>query len=198
MITKIVPVKETTNKKLILFSSSPRRSEILKKAGFSFEVRKVDFTEDLPKLPAIQVPEYLAKIKMKQCPNPEEDELFMTADTMVLVDDEIIGKPRDHSGAFKMIESISGRTHVVVSGVCLASKEKTLSFSSTTKVQFDQISESEINDYIELYKPFDKAGAYGIQEGIGLTHVKGIIGCYFNVMGLPIRDLYVNLSQFSY
>jgi septum formation protein len=125
-----------------------------------------------------------------------DDELVITADTVVVVDQEILGKPEDADDARRMLRLISGREHQVITGVCLTTTEKIRSFSVSTDVVFKQLSESEIDYYIEHYKPFDKAGAYGIQEWIGYIGVTSLHGSYFNVMGLPVQRIYAELQKF--
>ncbi|MFA9370355.1 MAG: Maf-like protein [Labilibaculum antarcticum] len=183
---------------LILASQSPRRHEMLKELGLIFEIRTKEVEEIYPEgLEPEQIPVYLSELKAKAF---EEDiksnELVITADTIVCVDDWILGKPKDREDAVKMLNALSNRSHQVISGVCLMSKEKKVSFSTTTNVHFKALSDEEIDYYIDNYKPFDKAGAYGIQEWIGFIGIDGIEGSYFNVVGLPIQRLYQELSKF--
>ena len=124
------------------------------------------------------------------------DELIITADTIVCVDDEVLGKPRDKADAARMFHLMSGREHQVITGVCILTKEKTVRFASTTAVTFAQLTDDEINHYIDTFHPFDKAGAYGIQEWIGYVGITGIRGSFFNVVGLPVQRLYTALKQF--
>ena len=124
-----------------------------------------------------------------------DDELIITADTIVHVEGEVLGKPRDKEDAARMFRLMSGRKHQVITGVCVLTKEKTVQFASTTDVTFAQLTEEEINHYIEYYHPFDKAGAYGIQEWIGYIGITGINGSYYNVVGLPVQKLYTVLKQ---
>jgi septum formation protein len=183
---------------LILASQSPRRHEMLKELGLIFEIRTKEVEEIYPEgLEPEQIPVYLSELKAKAF---EEDiksnELVITADTIVCVDDWILGKPKDREDAVKMLNALSNRSHQVISGVCLMSKEKKVSFSTTTNVHFKALSDEEIDYYIDNYKPFDKAGAYGIQEWIGFIGIDGIEGSYFNVVGLPIQRMYQELSKF--
>jgi len=183
---------------LILASQSPRRHQMLKELGLTFEIKTKDVEEIYPEnLTPEEIPVYLAELKGKAF---HEDiisnELVITADTIVCVGDWILGKPKDRDDAIKMLKALSGRSHQVISGVSLRSKEKSVSFATTTNVHFKTLSDEEIDYYIDNYKPFDKAGAYGIQEWIGFVGIDGIEGSYFNVVGLPIQRLYQELSKF--
>ncbi|MDX2415000.1 MAG: Maf family protein [Bacteroidales bacterium] len=185
-------------RQLVLASSSPRRYELLKKAGFSFEILEIDFIETIPDgLPEDEVAIYLAEQKAGQI---EKDKLkakvIITADTIVSLDNTILGKPGDVDQAKGMLRLLSGRTHNVLTGVCLMSEKGRVSFVSLTKVKFVELSDKEINYYIDTCKPFDKAGSYGIQEWIGYIGVEEISGSYFNVMGLPVQRLYSELKKF--
>ncbi|WP_461630192.1 Maf-like protein [Labilibaculum euxinus] len=183
---------------LILASQSPRRHQMLKELGLIFEIRTKEVEEIYPEgLIPDQIPVYLAELKAKAFgADFKSNELVITADTIVCVDDWILGKPNDRDDAVKMLNALSGRSHQVISGVCLMSKDKKISFSTTTNVHFKALSEEEIDYYIDNYKPFDKAGAYGIQEWIGFIGIDGIEGSYFNVVGLPIQRLYQELLKF--
>lgn len=148
--------------------------------------------------PARKVPEYLARLKSDAYPRPlAEDEILITADTVVILDGVILGKPRDRADAIGMIGRLSGREHLVVTGVCLRDAHRTKSFAAVSRVTFRDLTRSEIEYYVDTYKPFDKAGAYAIQEWIGYVGVKGVKGSFYNVMGLPIQRLYVELNKFS-
>lgn len=186
------------NYHIILASQSPRRHQMLKELGLDFKIQTKDIEEVYPDhLKGEQIPIYLAKLKAEAFElNLNEKELVITADTIVCVDDMVLGKPKDRDDAVNMLKTISGRSHQVISGVCLKSKEKEATFSTTTHVHFKELSLEEINYYIDNYKPFDKAGAYGIQEWIGFVGIDGIEGSYFNVVGLPIQRLYQELSTF--
>lgn len=184
--------------RLILASNSPRRKHLLSDLGFEFTIRTCPVDEDFPDdMPPNEVAEFLARKKNKA--NREiakEDELVVTADTVVIRGQDILNKPVDKAEAFSMIRSLSGNTHDVVTGVCISSHEQTKSFSVKTTVHFAVLSDDEINHYINLSQPFDKAGAYGIQEWIGLIGVTRIEGSYFNVVGLPTREVYEGLKSF--
>lgn len=183
---------------LILASQSPRRHQMLKELGLDFKIQTKDVEEVYPDhLKGEEIPVYLAKLKAEAFVlDMNEKELVITADTIVCVDDMVLGKPKDRADAVKMLKMLSGRSHQVISGVCLKSKEKEATFSTTTNVHFKELSLEEIDYYIDNYKPFDKAGAYGIQEWIGFVGIDGIEGSYFNVVGLPIQRLYQELSKF--
>lgn len=182
--------------KIILSSNSPRRKQLLEGLGVAFEVRVAKgVDESYPKtLPSTEVAEYIAREKAEAY-NVLEDELVITADTVVVVNDKILGKPHDAEAARSMLRELSGCTHSVVTGVCMKTKEKQYSFSVSTKVTFKRLSESEIDYYINHYKPFDKAGAYGIQEWIGYIGVTKIEGSYYNVMGFPVQRVYEELKN---
>lgn len=179
--------------KIILGSGSPRRKELLEGLGlqFSVVVRKgVD--ESYPDtMPAEEVAQYIAEEKAAAYADLTDAEtLVITADTVVICGNEILGKPKDREDARRMLRMLSGRTHRVTTGVCLTTRERRKSFSVSTEVTFDTLSDEEIDYYIDNYKPFDKAGAYGIQEWIGFVGVKELRGSYFNVMGLPVQRIY--------
>lgn len=147
--------------------------------------------------PTRKVPEYLARLKSAAYPRPlGPDEILITADTVVILDGDIIGKPKDRDDAIRMVGRLSGREHVVISGVCLCSAQRTRSFSVGSRVTFRELTMEEIEYYIDTFKPYDKAGSYGIQEWIGYVGIKGVKGSFYNVMGLPIQTLYVELDKF--
>lgn len=187
------------NYKLILASNSPRRRELLSGLNLDYEVIVIpDIDESYPdNLEKRQVPQYIAK--KKACYYREylkDNTLIITADTVVILDNKIFGKPTNESCAKQMLRELSGRTHQVVTGVCLTTTDKEHSFSVTSEVRFSTLTESEIEYYVSRYKPMDKAGAYGIQEWIGYVAVEFISGSYYNVMGLPIQRLYRELKNF--
>ena len=180
---------------LILASNSPRRRELLSGLGIEFEVRVMPgIDESYPSMPASDVAGFIAEKKAQAyLPHLRDDELLITADTVVIVDDEILGKPADAVDAHRMLRQLSGRTHQVITGVCIATNRDA---SVSTDVTFKQLSDEEIDYYITHYRPFDKAGAYGIQEWIGYIGVTGLCGSYFNVMGLPVQRIYQELTKF--
>ena len=184
---------------IILASNSPRRRELLAGLGIDFDVRVLPgIDESYPAdLSTGLIAQHIAQAKAQAYQRSmAADELIITADTVVIVDEEVLGKPHDADDARHMLRTISGRTHQVVTGVCLTTKERQLSFSVTTDVTFKKLSEEEIGYYVDTYRPFDKAGAYGIQEWIGYIGVTGLQGSYFNVMGLPVQRIYAELTSF--
>ena len=186
-------------KNIILASKSPRRKELLNLLDLNFKVVITEVNEVYPEnLEVSKVPEYLANLKANGFNNIHTDTIVITADTVVILDEQILGKPKNKTEALIMLQSLSNRNHKVMTGVCIKSKDKTISFSNTTKVFFKELTSSEINYYIENYKPFDKAGSYGIQEWIGAIGINKIEGSYFNVVGLPINQLYKNLKEYFF
>lgn len=184
--------------KIILASKSPRRKQLLEGLNLPFEVIVREVDEVFPEnMPMEEIPVYLARLKAEPFLEAREDKvLVITADTIVWIDGQVLGKPADHQHAFEMLRKLSGRTHVVVTGVCLTSAEKQVTFSSVTEVHFKELSDEEIEYYLDLYRPYDKAGAYGVQEWIGYIAIDRIEGSYFNVMGLPVGRLYEELKRF--
>ena len=184
--------------KYILASNSPRRKELLAGLGLDFEVRVIDgIDESYPEtLPADQVTQCIDDKKAAAYkPTLQKDELIITADTVVIVGDDILGKPHDAADAVRMLRAISGRTHQGTTGVSLLTATSQRSFSVTTDVTFKQLTDDEIRHYVSHYRPFDKAGAYGIQEWIGYIGVTGLNGSYYNVMGLPVQRIYTELQN---
>ena len=183
---------------IILGSKSPRRKELLSGLGVQFEVRTLDTNEDYPDtLNNREVPTFLAKLKAQALLSSlKTEEILITSDTIVLLENEILGKPKDATQAFDMLRKLSGKLHEVITGVHLQSQEKSKSFQVVTKVYFKKLTDSQIEYYIENYKPFDKAGGYGIQEWIGYIGISKIEGSYFNVVGLPVAELYDELKLF--
>jgi septum formation protein len=185
------------NKKIILASRSPRRAQLLREAGFSFEVWKVENNEEYHgNLPAVAVAKFLAEQKAKQFDIIQPHEIVITADTIVVINDIILGKPDDRAGAISMLSSLSGKMHHVITGVCLKGRDKIHSFDDTTRVYFKRLTDDEIGYYVDHFKPYDKAGAYGIQEWIGMIGISRIEGSYFNVVGLPVHKVYDSLLKF--
>ncbi len=183
---------------IILASNSPRRKELLSRLGVPFEVRVLkDIDESYPAdTPVSEVALYIAGKKADAYRQVMgEDELIITADTVVIVGDEILGKPADAADARRMLKALGGRTHQVTTGVCMVAKDQDRRFSVTTDVTFKQLTDEEIGYYIQTFKPYDKAGAYGIQEWIGCIGVTGLNGSYYNVMGLPIQRIYQVLKS---
>ncbi len=191
-------LENISNYNIILASKSSRRQEMLKELGLEFCIRVKDIDEIYPKDLSIKdIPTYLAELKATAFSKEiKSNDIIITADTIVVLGDEVLGKPKNRRDAENMLKKLSGRSHKVISGVCIYSKEKTILFNSETDVLFKKLKQNEIDYYLDKYKPFDKAGAYGIQEWIGFIGVESIKGSYFNVVGLPIQQLYKKLSEF--
>ena len=184
---------------IILASNSPRRKELLAGLDIPFDVRVIDgIDESFPHdLLTKDIAGYIAKKKADAYQQTmAADELIITADTIVILGQKVMGKPKDAAEAVRMLQELSGHTHQVITGVCLTTKEKQMNFSVETDVTFKTLTDEEIRYYVEHYRPFDKAGAYGIQEWIGHVGVTGMNGSYFNVMGLPVQRIYEALKMF--
>ena len=184
---------------IILASKSPRRQELLRGMGVDFEILTKETPENYPvDLPLDEVPKFLSLQKSLAFDDDElpADYLLITSDTVVICEGEILGKPKDRKDAERMLQLLSGKTHHVVTGVSVRSVEKTESFVVRSNVTFARLDAEEIDYYIEHCKPFDKAGAYGIQEWIGYVGICGLEGSFYNVMGLPTRKLYQCLKEF--
>lgn len=184
--------------KVILASNSPHRKELLSGLGLEYEVKVMPgIDETYPDtLPTEEVPVYIAREKAEAYRKSiAEDELIITADTVVCIDGEVLGKPADEAEAHAMLRKLAGRTHLVITGVCLTTAQFQKSFASVTEVTFDKLTDEEISFYVEKYRPFDKAGAYGVQEWIGYVGVTGMNGSFYNVMGLPVQRLYQELKK---
>ncbi len=184
--------------RIILASRSPRRQKLLRQLGIKFDVIIKDYTESYPQnLSGEEIAVYLSREKAKLFKNEISDnEIVITADTIVWCKNKVLGKPAGAEEARQMIRDLSNDTHEVITGVTLLSSSKEKTFSVSTKVTFDRLSDEEINYYVEEFKPYDKAGAYGIQEWIGLAACSKIEGSYFNVVGLPVQRLYKELREF--
>lgn len=183
---------------VILASNSPRRKELLAGLGIEFEIKVLpDISEDYPaELPVNEIAEYIAVEKSAAYRSlMQEKDLLITADTVVVAGNEVLGKPTDERDACRMLELLSDSTHQVITGVCLVTQKTLRRFSVSTDVTFKCLSKEEIRYYIEKYKPYDKAGAYGIQEWIGYVGVTGLNGSYYNVMGLPVQRIYTELQK---
>ncbi|WP_053971957.1 Maf-like protein [Mangrovimonas sp. ST2L15] len=185
------------NHHLILASGSPRRQQFFKELGLDFEIRLKPIEEDYPsRLSHFEISDYLAQLKALPYKDElQEKDILVTSDTIVWHHGEALGKPQNQEDAFKMIQSLSNQTHEVITSVCFTTKSIQKTVNATTKVTFKELSEAEINYYIETCKPFDKAGAYGIQEWIGQIGIVGIEGSYFNVVGLPTHLVYQTLNS---
>ena len=187
------------NYKIILASKSPRRQYLLKEIGLNFEVKVI---EDIPEvypdnIEMKDVPVYLSELKSSSWDKEINDNtIVITADTIVLLNNKVINKPESYAEAEEMLKRLSGNMHYVITGVCIRSKNKKVVFDDTTKVYFNNLTDKEIKWYVDNYKPYDKAGAYGVQEWIGYIGINKLEGSYFNVMGLPIHRVYEELMKF--
>lgn len=180
------------NRNLILASQSPRRQELTKALGLAFKIASIDVEENYPEnLPLKEVAIFLAEKKaLAYQPLLQNEDLLITADTVVICENQILNKPKNKQEAVEMLLLLSGKTHEVRTGVCLMDTTQTFKFDDVTQVQFAVLDRAEIDHYIEKHPPFDKAGAYGIQEWIGMIGIQNINGCYYNVMGLPVHKIY--------
>ena len=192
-------MSEVCSYRIVLGSASPRRKELMEGAGLEFTVMKADVDEgNIPKnLNPEKVPEYLSRIKAGALTGRlAPDQLLVTADTVVISGDRVLGKPVDREEAVLMLKSLSGKRHKVVTGVTIATLEKSETFSSSTDVFFRELEDTEINYYVDRFQPYDKAGAYGIQEWIGYVGIERIEGSFYNVMGLPVQLLFTKLKNY--
>lgn len=191
-------LEELKNYKIFLASKSPRRRELLQDMGISYEIISTDVEETFDAaLPPEEIVMYLSKLKlspidMSQYPG---NTIFIACDTIVVMDGQILGKPKDSEEAKRMVRSLSGQTHVVYSGLTIATPQRTLTDYRATDVTFAELSEEEIEYYVHQYQPLDKAGAYGVQEWIGCVGIQSIKGSFYNVMGLPTRLLWQMLKE---
>ncbi len=184
--------------KVVLASNSPRRRELLADLGIDFEVRTINgIDESYPaQLPVLEIAEYISRKKAEAYrAEMASDELIITADTVVILGNEVLGKPHDADDARRMLRALSGKTHKVVTGVTIVTEGAMRSFSAVTDVEFAPLSDEDIDYYVDNYRPLDKAGAYGIQEWIGCMGVRHISGSFYNVMGLPLHRLYNELDK---
>ena len=185
------------NNKIILASSSPRRSFLLNEIGIEHTIVKYDFDESIPDyITPEETAQYIANLKSSQIKPIKDNCIYIFSDTVVVVDQQVLGKPKDSAEAIQMLTLLSGKSHRVVTGVCFKSSTKEISFSETTIVTFRELSEVEIKYYVDKFEPFDKAGAYGIQEWIGVIGVSSIEGSYNNVMGFPTSKIVTELNKF--
>lgn len=184
--------------KIILASNSPRRKELMSGLGVDYVVRTLpDVDETYPDtLSGADIPEYIAREKADAYRQTmKRDELLITADTIVWLNDQVLGKPKDRQEAIEMLQQLSGQAHQVFTGVCLTTTDWQKSFTATSDVLFAELSDDEIEYYVDRYMPMDKAGAYGVQEWIGYVAVQSISGSFYNIMGLPIQKLYGELKK---
>lgn len=186
------------NYTIILASGSPRRQDFFKELDldFSIQVKSVDEVYN-PTLKRAEITDYLSQLKASAFENLKENDILITSDTVVWKDEKALEKPKDFEEAKRMLQELSGQMHEVITSVCFTSKEFQKTVNDVTKVWFKSLSDEEIEYYIKTYKPFDKAGGYGIQEWIGYIGVEKIEGCYFNVMGLPTRLVYKTLTEIA-
>lgn len=184
-------------KRVILASQSPRRKQLLEQAGIPFEVKVVDTAETFPADMAIpEVPVHIARLKSAAvAPLCASDDIVITADTVVVLDETIIGKPKDREDAIRILSALSGRVHRVITGVVIRQNGQEKAFSKETEVHFRPLTREQITYYVDGYKPYDKAGAYAIQEWIGAVGIDRINGCFYNVMGLPVSNVVEALQQ---
>lgn len=190
-------INNIKHKRIILASKSPRRTELLKGLGLNFISKTKDVEEDFPEqMDPFLVPRYLAEKKALAFKGElEEKDLLITADTVVIVDGAILNKPADNAEALNMLQTLSGNVHQVVTGVCMMDRQKTVIFEDQTEVHFKRLDEEELLGYIDRFQPFDKAGAYGVQEWIGYVAVYRMVGSFYNVMGLPVHRIYEELKR---
>ena len=193
------PLSHLNKYDIILGSGSPRRQELMNGLGLEFSVVKSDVDEIIPEgMSPNQAPEYLAKLKAEHIVTKlEGNYLLITADTIVILQDQILGKPESLTQARTMIKALSGVAHTVITGVCIRDQHCEISFNESTEVQFSKFSDAEIEWFTEHYSIMDKAGAYGIQEGMGLAKIESMNGSYYNVMGLPTTILYNHLTEWK-
>lgn len=184
---------------IVLASGSPRRQQFLRELDANFEVRLKEVDEIYPEtLKGAEITDYLAELKASALDETlSDDEILITSDTIVWHENKALGKPKDKEDAFNMIKSLSGKTHEVITSVCIKNAGKSETFNETTRVTFNELTDEEIAYYLEEYKPFDKAGSYGIQEWIGLVAIARIEGSYANVVGMPVDKVYKHLLKFA-
>ena len=184
---------------IILASQSPRRQELLSGLNIPFDVQNINVEENYPpQLVGVDIPMYLAEKKAKAfAKKMAENTLLITADTIVWHEGTVFNKPKDRADATRMLNALSGKTHEVITGVCISTLTKQKTFHVISEVRFARLTKDEIEYYLDNYKPYDKAGAYGVQEWIGFIGVEHIEGSYFNVMGLPIQRLYTELKRWE-
>lgn len=188
----------TLQRPIILGSTSPRRQFLMKEAGYVFRIESPTHDEKFPHhMPAEMVPRYLAEEKAKAFLGKITNEIVITADTVVILGDRILNKPVDRADAIRMISQLAGKTHKVITAVCLLSSDKQDLFDDTTRVTFRKLNQQEIEYYIDSCQPYDKAGSYGAQDWLGMVGIEKITGSYFTVMGMPMHKVYTHLQDFA-
>ncbi len=188
----------TLQRPIILASTSPRRQFLMKEAGYVFRIESPTHDEKFPHhMPAEMVPRYLAEEKAKAFLGKITNEIVITADTVVILGDRILNKPVDRADAIRMISQLAGKTHKVITAVCLLSSDKQDLFDDTTRVTFRKLNQQEIEYYIDSCQPYDKAGSYGAQDWLGMVGIEKITGSYFTVMGMPMHKVYTHLQDFA-
>jgi len=199
LVAFVMLLEKLKDYKLLLGSQSPRRRQLMQEAGFKFQLLEPDDINEIypPYLKAQQIAIFLAELKANAYQNYISDDktILITADTIVWLNEKVLGKPKNRNDAIQMLNKLSDNEHIVYTGVCIKMKQKNKSFFAETKVKFRSLSQQEIEYYVDQYKPYDKAGSYGAQEWIGYIGIKEIQGSYFNVMGLPIQMLYTELEK---
>jgi septum formation protein len=191
------PLQAVKDKNIILGSTSPRRKELLAQVDLPFIVQSIDCQEDYPiNTPVHEITAYLAEKKAKAFGAISNNQVLITADTLVVLGNEVLGKPKSTAEAKAMLQKLSGKTHEVFTSICVCSEDKHIIHTEKTKLWVQHLTQTEIDYYVENYKPLDKAGAYGIQEWFGQVAIHKIEGCYYNVMGLPLAALYQVLKNF--
>lgn len=184
--------------KILLASNSPRRKELLTSLGYDFDVVSIECEEVYPNDLAMEkIAEFLSELKSNSFRNLDKEEVLITADTIVAINNEVLGKPKNELHAKEMLRKLSGKTHQVFTGITIRNKEKSISKTDVASVEIDDLSDEEINFYLSNYKPFDKAGSYGVQEWFGMAKIKKITGSYYSIMGLPTHLLYSTLKDFK-
>lgn len=183
---------------ILLASNSPRRKELLQNLGFAFEVVSIECDEIYPEdLATEKIAEYLSELKADSYGSIKQNEVLITADTVVAMENEILGKPKDETQAREMLRKLSGKTHYVYTGFTVKNRDKIISKTDVAAVTMNEISEEETDFYIKNYKPFDKAGSYGVQEWLGMAKIAKIEGSYYTIMGLPTHLIYAVLKDFE-
>lgn len=184
--------------KILLASNSPRRKELLTGLGYDFDVVSVDCDEIYPEdLEVGKIAEYLSDLKANAFRTLEKDEVLIAADTIVAIENEVLGKPKDAFHAKEMLKKLSGKTHEVYTGITIRNSEKSISRTDVAHVEIDEVSDEEIDFYVNRYRPFDKAGSYGVQEWFGMAKIKNLKGSFYTVMGLPTHLVYTLLKDFQ-